>query len=295
MPKIYLRLKHFVASWARHNYGLNGDDPGRELNVAQIPHALEVLNLVQFNVNDKVVPQCYCERQWNRMMRGEYIAKDSDNFMVDVRDERLFLTEAEVSRYAGVEPLRGESMGEFVCISIPHEVPDQNGNTVRTNSQWQLMHDAACRLYDIITGKFDEALFDYIETSIRDARKKDIDRYTNDALEVFMSLNDIRNCTDDREKNCLRRRYYRIKDRAAVKEEDATFAAQIEDEYYTGKERHREDSRCSNQRKPVICIDNGEIYESIFHAAQHFGFGYSTLRMALKRGTRCKGMTFAYQ
>lgn len=289
MPKIYLRLKHFVASWARHNYGGSPDNPGRELNIAQIADAEKVLSLVQMNTNDKVVPQCYCERQWLRMMRGEHIARNSDAFMMEVRDERIFLTEAEVCNLAGVEPLRGESMGDYICISIPNEVTKSNGKTIATNSQWQLMHDAACRLIDIIETEFDYALFGYIDQSVRDAQKKNLERYTSDALEAFMSRNDIRNCADDREKRCLWRRYYRYLEREGIKEQSDE---DPDEEFYTGKERQRELAKRRNKRQHVICIDTGEVFDTILEAAQKYELGYSALRMAIKRNTRCGGKQF---
>lgn len=289
MPKIYLRLKHFVASWARHNYGGSPDDPGRELNIAQIADAEKVLSLVQMNTNDKVVPQCYCERQWLRMMRGEHIARNSDAFMMDVRDERIFLTEAEVCELAGVEPLRGESMGDYICISIPNEVTKSNGKTISTNSQWQLMHDAACRLIEIIETEFDYALFGYIDQSVRDAQKKNMERYTSDALEAFMSRNDIRNSTDDREKRCLWRRYYRYLEREGIKEQSDE---DPDEEFYTGKERQRELAKRRPKRQHIICIDTGEVFDTMLEAAQKYELGYSALRMAIKRNTRCGGKQF---
>ena len=295
MPKIYLRVKHFVAAWARHNYGGSADDPGRELNLAQIHDALMVLNLVQMNTNDKVIPQCYCERQWARMMNGEHIAKDSDVFLVDVRDKNVFLTEQEVCEYAGVEPMRGDGMGDYVCIPIPDEVYDRQGQPHRTNSQWQLMHDAAVRLEDILTAAFDDALFDYIDQSLRDAKKMNMDRYTSDALEAFMSRNDIRNCADDREKRCLWRRYYRYLEREVAKNaKDAEDADAMDEEFYTGKERRRQRERRANSGRAVMCLQTGKQWPSIFTAAHDQGIGYTTLYMAIKRGTRCRGMQYVF-
>lgn len=290
MPKIYLRLKHFVAAWARHNFGGGPNDPGRELNVGNIsPEAGKLLAMAQCNVNDKVIPQCYCERQWQRMMRGEHIARNADVFMAEVRDETQFLTEAEVCKLAGVEPLRGESMGEFVCIGIPGEIMQPNGTPSSTNSQWQLMRDTAARLIDVIDAAFDAALFDYIDQSVREAKRQNLDRFTSDALEAFMTRNDIRNCTDDREKRCLWRRYYRYLE---ANKDQGNDTDDMDEEFYTGKERQREAVKRPSQKKHIMCIDTGEIFDSILEAATKNDVGYSALRMAIKRGTRCAGKEF---
>ena len=293
MPKIYLRLKHFVASWARHNYGGGPDDPGREINIAKMPEAAKLLTLVQMNVNDKVVPQCYCERQWQRMMRGEHIARNSDAFMVEVRDDQQFLTESEVCQLAGVEPLRGEEMGDFVCIGIPDAVLRPNGKTVNTNSQWQLMHDAACQLIDLIEAEFDFALFTYIDQSEREAQKKNLDRYTSDALEAFMSRNDIRNCADDREKRCLWRRYYRYLERDVRRTADSDADDMADEEFYTGKERQRDTrTRHTILAKRVLCVDTAETFPSLHEAARAYQLSYDALRKSLRRNTRCGGRKF---
>lgn len=289
MSKIYLRLKHFVASWARHNYGGGPTAPDHEINVSKIPDAAQLLTLAQCNVNDKVVPQCFCERQWLRMMRGEHIARNSEFFMVEVRDDREWLTEAEVCHLAGVDPMRGESMGDYVCIGLPDEIVLHNGTTSSTNSQWQLMRDAANQLIDLIDQAFDHALFDYIDQSVRDAKRQNLERFTSDALEAFMNRNDIRNCTDDREKRCLWRRYYRYLE---ANKYQHTEWVDMDEDFYTGKERHREDMKQACKRKSIMCIDTGEVFDSIHEAATRYSVGYSALRMAIKRGTRCAGKEF---
>ena len=290
MPKNYLRLKHFVASWARHNFGGGPNAPEYELNVSKIsPEAEKLLTMAQCNVNDKVVPQCYCERQWQRMMRGEHIARNADFFMAEVRDETEWLTEAEVCELAGVEPLRGESMGEFVSIGIPSEIMQPNGSSSITNSQWQLMRDAASRLIDVIEAAFDAALFDYIDQSVREAKRQNLDRFTSDALEAFMTRNDIRNSTDDREKRCLWRRYYRYLE---ANKEEVNDTDDMDETFYTGKERQREAANRPSQKKHIMCIDTGEVFDSILEAAAKYEVGYSALRMAIKRGTRCAGKEF---
>lgn len=288
MSHIYLRVKHFVAAWLRHNYGGGPDDPGKPINIGHMTAALEILNLVQCNVNDKVIPHCFCERQWMRMMRGEHISRDYDDFMCEVRDQNIFLAESEVCALAGVEPMRGESMGEYVCIAIPSEVRTSNGTAI-TNSQWQLMHNAASKLADLLDEAFDDALFDYIDRSVRAASKLNMDRYTSDALEAFMSRNDIRNCTDDREKRCLWRRYYRYMERNG----QSSDAPEADDEFFTGKERQRSQRNTSSQDKAVMCCETGQQWPSIWQAAKEMGVGYSALRMSIKRGYKCGGFSWS--
>ena len=50
----------------------------------------------------------------------------------------------------------------------------------------------------------------------------------------------------------------------------------------------------SHLRKAVICIESGEIFPSASHASIFLGYNERTVSNAIKRGTKCKGLTFSY-
>lgn len=284
MPKIYLRLKHFVAAYARKVYGAGNEDVGQALTLNQYARTASHLNRLQCNVADKIVPNCFCERQWTRMMRGENIERDADNWMITPRDEQEWLTEAEVCRLSGIDPMRGEEMGEYVAINAPSSITKPNGEQMQTNGQWQLMHDAASDLIDALDEDFDRAMFEFVDNCMAMAKAKGQKRYMRDALEAFMTSLDIRNCDDDREKNCLKRRYYRyMRDKMLIDEND---------DYHTGKELQKREAYVANNAISVLCEDDGEVYDSIHAAAKQYGLRYKTLQEALRRGTKCGGKRF---
>lgn len=284
MARIYLRLKHFVASYVRKVYG-DGDDPSQTIRLNKYSRAAMHLERMQCNVADKVVANCFCERQWKRMTAGESIERDADNWMVTPRDEREWLTEAEVCRLSGIEPMRGEEMGEYVCIDAPSVIIRQDGTQMQTNGQWQLMADAASDLISELDEDFDRAMFEFVDNCMALAKAKGQKRYANDAMEAFMTSLNIRNCDDDREKRCLKRRYYRyMRDKMLIDEDD---------DFHTGKELQKREAYVANNARKVICEDDGEIYASIYAAARHYGLRYRTLWECLKKGYKCRGMRFA--
>lgn len=286
MARIYLRLKHFVAAYVRKRYGAGVADLSAGVTLRAGSDAANVLQLMQQNVADKIVPGCFCERQWQRMLRGEHIDPQADDFMTAVRDPNDYLTEREVCELAGIEPLRGEEMGEYVAINIPQEARNREGDIMRTNGQWQLMHDAASELAHLLSEEFDEALYDYICNCLRDAKSRKTERALQDALEGFMLHYNIRNCADDREKKTLKRRYYRFIDGLRTDEPDDDI------EFSSGRDRHVELVTRCNQAKTVLCADDDKRYPSILAASRAYGLGYDAMKKALKRDTRCGNRKF---
>lgn len=282
MARIYVRLKYFVAAYVRKTYG-DGDDLAQEIVINPYSKAAGHLSRMMCNSSSKIVGNCFCERQWQRMMRGECIQPDADQFMVQPRDTREWLTEREVCQLSGIEPMRGEEMGEYICVSAPDMIM-RKGEPVRTNGQWQLMQDAANDFIEGLEYDFDRAMFDFIDESLTNARTKGQKRYMRDAMEGFMATFDIRNCFDDREKRCLQRRYYRYMREKLQQDENV--------DYHTGKELTKHSLDAANRGKRIRCADDGLEYDSIHSAASAYGLGYQALWNSVRRGYRCGGKMF---
>ncbi len=48
-------------------------------------------------------------------------------------------------------------------------------------------------------------------------------------------------------------------------------------------------------KKPVVCVDTGERFDSLKAAAEHFGIPLNQISMAIKRHGRCHGLAFKYE
>ncbi len=47
-------------------------------------------------------------------------------------------------------------------------------------------------------------------------------------------------------------------------------------------------------RKPVLCIETGEVFPSITAAARHFGVNEASVNQAIRKGCRCKGNHYRF-
>jgi hypothetical protein len=90
--------------------------------------------------------------------------------------------------------------------------------------------------------------------------------------------------------------------KSAEEREKASGAKKLEWASYTEDKKERILNGSSKSReiikkkfsKPVLCIDTGEIFESVRDAARHLNYGDGNLRTNIKHNRKSRGLTFKY-
>lgn len=214
MANFYLRLPHYVASYFRNK------DKQKEIPVNQ-PVVIDRFDplwclfsamLRRNSVEEIVRNGCFCQHQWERMMRGEYLYPNAGHYPFSddssAPAERITLKDDEVWHMAGLLPQKNKDACEYLCIAIPEEM-ELDGALCRTDEYWQLRQVGAYRMAAAMNAEFWRACLLYIDKDYDWCLARNIDRALMDALERFMERYNIRNSPENREKSTMKRNLYR--------------------------------------------------------------------------------------
>lgn len=214
MPNFYLRLPHYVASYFRNK------DKQKEIPMDQ-PVAIDRFDplwcifssTLRRNGTEEIIRNgCFCQHQWNRMKRGEYLIPAIDEpyyFSDDLKpEERVTLKDEDVRIMAGLSSRKSEDACDYLCISIPDEM-EKDGVLCRTDEYWQPRKSGAFRLSVEMNAEFWRACFLYINKDYDWCLARNIDRTLMDGLERFMERYNIRNSSGNKEKKTMKRSLYR--------------------------------------------------------------------------------------
>lgn len=214
MATFYLRVPHYVASYFRNK---DSDKPipvGGVLLIEQTERLWVIItSMIHLNrVSNIVRCGCFCERQWNMMMKGSRLFASNKQCAIDLtlfsKEERLSLSDFEVSELSGISKCKGDDSGEYVCIKMPKEVYI-NGKWHKTNDLWQPLKQGAMDMISEMTREFWRAFFVYMDRDRDWCLVNKVERSLMEGIERFMARYDIRNSPDNREKKTLKRNYYR--------------------------------------------------------------------------------------
>lgn len=214
MANFYLRVPHYVAAYFRNRDPKNPIPIGGIIKIEKIDPLWHIIyNTSRSNTQDAIVPYgCFCERQWRRMMRGTPICKQKEREKnltpIPAKESFETLSDTEISMLTGLPDRKGEDSGEYLCIKLP-DIVIIDGYTYKTNGQWQPMEKAARQLAEMMIAEYWRVFDVYLSKDREFCMSNKIERPLLEVIDRFMSLYDIRNSSDDRERQTMKRNYYR--------------------------------------------------------------------------------------
>lgn len=209
MANLYLRLPKYVASYIRNKREYAPIGVGEPVIIDPTSYLyMDFIHGLTVNTYSTVSEKhCFCEKQWQRMMKGYSIERDKLRRNVRLltdRIDQLTLTDDEVSLLSGTKRPKGEVSGEYLCIRIPPEVR-RGDRMVSTNGHWQLSHNAASTVRSLMTDDFWRGFLSFMSRGKQYCIENHTHFVSMEYIERFMARYDIYNGIDNKMRNNLKR------------------------------------------------------------------------------------------
>lgn len=209
MANVYLRLPKYVASFIRNKRESDPIAVGQSIVIEPTSYLyMDFIHGLTVNTGNTVSSNhCFCEKQWQRMMKGysikcEHLRRNVR--LLDDRIDQLTLTDSEVSLLSGVRRPKGEVSGEYLCLRIPPEVR-RGDRMIATNGHWQLSHNAASTIRTLMTDEFWRGFISFMNRGKQYCAENRVIFSNMEYIERFMARYDIYNGADNKMRNNLKR------------------------------------------------------------------------------------------
>ena len=209
MANVYIRLPKYVASYIRNKMESSPIAVGEPISIDPTSYLyMDFIHGLTVNTGNTVSSNhCFCEKQWQRMMKGLSIERKNlrrNVCLLSERIDQLTLTDDEVTLLSGVNRPKGEASGEYLCLRIPPEVR-RSGKLIQTNGHWQLSHNATSTIRSLMTEEFWRCFLSFMDRAKLYCIANHTTFVTIDYIERFMARYDIYNGPDNRMRNNLKR------------------------------------------------------------------------------------------
>ena len=209
---MYVRVPHYVASFWRNREEKKPIDRGGRVDLSgEYVLWQMLLQGITRNPDEVVVKEgCFCERMWRKMLRGQSVVANEKGKFVKVfpkRDASIHLSEGEVSAMCGFRQGVNEEQNEYLCVVLPDKVY-VNGMMYNVDGQWQMRGKSLQFFVAELRKSFWHECVEYVDQFI-DATPKGVERSTVEGLDRFMLRYDIKVGQGNKERDTLKRNYYR--------------------------------------------------------------------------------------
>lgn len=224
MSNVYIRVPKYVASYLRNKSEVCPIGVGEPISIDPTSYLyMDFIHGLAVNTGNTIsANHCFCEKQWQRMMRGYSIERKNlrrNIRLLSDRMDQLTLTDDEVALLSGVKRPKGEVGGEYICLRIPPEVR-RGDRMVSTNGHWQLSHNAASTVRSLMAEEFWRCFLSFMKRGKQYCIENRTTFVTMDYIERFMARYDIYNGPDNRMRNNLKRNLHRKGQRARNSDEE---------------------------------------------------------------------------
>lgn len=212
MACMYVRLPHYVASFWRNRVERKPIAPGGKVDLSgeYMPWRILQQGLVRNPSEEVMKGGCFCERMWRKMLRGQSVVINKKGKFPKVfpnRDVSLHLTDAEVRALTGLKEVSDEERNEYLCVELPSRVY-MNNTQYAVDGQWQLRGQTVYTFVCELRNLFWEECIDYVDKFLK-ASPYGVERSAKEGLDRFLTRYDIRVGQDNKERETMKRNYYR--------------------------------------------------------------------------------------
>ena len=209
---MYIRTPHYVASYFRNRNEqkpLDIDDP---VNLEDDYTLYEMLLYgVSANSLEYIYAEgCFCERMWRKMLRGRSLILQNGFFPTIIkRNPKDPLSVAEIRTLCQLHIPKNKDVDDYLCIKLPPSVI-KNGRQLPVDGQYQLVGSDNIRSFQAgLRRAFWNACIEYIDDFKLVSKKKGYERSKMEGLERFMIRYNIYDNQKKKNKETLKRTYYR--------------------------------------------------------------------------------------
>lgn len=314
MAAIFLRIRHYIASYLRNLDDLHPIPPDQPIIIDQGDVLTDIIRRhIYQNKTGRVDLDCLSDNQMTALRQGKVLYCGRNDFQMDIhRDRRRPLTMAEILTLCGkADQVKYDEQGaalpdsayndEYVSFRLPPTMVI-DGREQRITGDYVLL--SSTEFVAELRRRFGCALSSFVSHQLRTTRNVEIDQFVYDdtpakrrmrhhrakmeALDRFMMRYQLRD--DDLTRESMKKLMNRdIMSSISHYNNDIDLARWDSDNPPCVINYDRR-----TPRRPVICLETGIVYDSTSEAAAANNLQYGSLWQALSRHAPCAGLHFEY-